>query len=415
MDDKNSSYLVRHWRGELPLGVSYWGNGALVSLIAVFLLRSLTNTGAGRLAPSLAWLLVVPLAIWQFVGIWRSAARANREGGPKVWTYAAQVVVFLASLVLGMNAVLGARTAVREIQALAARSDSGSAVREPLKVENAQGKLAANKADRAAPRFDLANLTGGWFERIREEHRAKASGPLARTGVAGQWEWLGFRLGMTSLDAWSRLTELCGGPGLVELAAPADPHVRAARTLRGGSWSPPFMGGDPVLPDTKQIRCKHSSQVAVAGAPVEILIESYQGHVAAIRFMNTDPNRWQWGASVRAALVEQFGTPVVSKVPPGHAALVATGSGTPAWATTKVIPPAVKAKILSYYSFRPEKVAAWRTDGSMSVLFVVYEGWRATSVDVGYVWFIDNALVKEQMAAFNEVLPKQFQLSELSN
>lgn len=99
-----ASYIRKHWRGELPLRVSFWGN--LIAPHGVFWLlgglefERLTLTvrpdiGALLLLVFLA--LVGLLLIWQTVGVFRSArAHRNRTGH----RLAATTCQFLAALIL---------------------------------------------------------------------------------------------------------------------------------------------------------------------------------------------------------------------------------------------------------------------------------------------------------------------------
>ncbi len=94
-------YLVAHWRGKLPLPVSYWVNGialsAALGAIVVAIGSSLDFTSEYRLSALAAmalWAGIVFTFVWQFIGIWRSASRYQRD--KKVWGIAAK----LASLVV---------------------------------------------------------------------------------------------------------------------------------------------------------------------------------------------------------------------------------------------------------------------------------------------------------------------------
>src|SRR5208282_328439 len=86
------NYLLRHWRGECSLAVSYWVNGwlAVVPIAVVAMLVGVASKEsrqpwlylAGLL---LTWSLVVLAVIWQSVGTWRSAARARLLRGRRFW------------------------------------------------------------------------------------------------------------------------------------------------------------------------------------------------------------------------------------------------------------------------------------------------------------------------------------------
>jgi hypothetical protein len=75
-------YLKRHWRGELPLGVSFWLNGVAFLLAGAVLAETLSpyaNQLPGSYNAALfagtVLLASTSLILWQVVGIWRAAAR----------------------------------------------------------------------------------------------------------------------------------------------------------------------------------------------------------------------------------------------------------------------------------------------------------------------------------------------------
>jgi hypothetical protein len=99
------NYFVRHWRGQLPLPVSYWVNWLLVSaLLAVGVLsakdpalleRLGTNAGTWELAVAASALAAMA---WQSVGLWRSADRYVVGGGRREWATLAKVCVGIGLL-----------------------------------------------------------------------------------------------------------------------------------------------------------------------------------------------------------------------------------------------------------------------------------------------------------------------------
>lgn len=90
-NDISSNYLVRHWRGQLPLATSYWLNGiALVLLfVAIYVAISLVDiTDYPRLisvAIICIWPLTVVAQTWLSVGIWRSAGRYSKVHPKRYW------------------------------------------------------------------------------------------------------------------------------------------------------------------------------------------------------------------------------------------------------------------------------------------------------------------------------------------
>lgn len=114
--ERRRSYIARHWRGELPLGVSYWVNGLLVSLLLTLggaLLGAADITQAPRLITATVAafnLFIVIVSTWQLVGIWRSAGRriierrARGRGAP--WARLAQIATVFGFIGLIANTLV---------------------------------------------------------------------------------------------------------------------------------------------------------------------------------------------------------------------------------------------------------------------------------------------------------------------
>jgi hypothetical protein len=82
------NYIMRHWRGELSLPVSYWLNGILggiVLAVVLFAIGFMTHRdGEARplvwlLSLATVWLLNALMVLWQTVGVWRSASRYQQQ------------------------------------------------------------------------------------------------------------------------------------------------------------------------------------------------------------------------------------------------------------------------------------------------------------------------------------------------
>lgn len=94
-------HIAAHWRGELPLPLSFWIHGALIgllcSLAAGALLTRIDITDAPLRWPALAalfgWPLLLAIQAWGFVGAWRSAGAANRDGRSAVWVHGCRLAV----------------------------------------------------------------------------------------------------------------------------------------------------------------------------------------------------------------------------------------------------------------------------------------------------------------------------------
>jgi len=96
-----SNYFVRHWRGELPLPVSYWVNGILGCLVVAILsgfvsaFDATNGLKAAVAAGIVLYLLSFTVSVWQIVGTWRSASNHAGRGGRAAWAALAKVVLVL--------------------------------------------------------------------------------------------------------------------------------------------------------------------------------------------------------------------------------------------------------------------------------------------------------------------------------
>jgi hypothetical protein len=112
--DPAANYLVRHWRGELPLVQSFWLNGVLLGgafTAAIVLLRPhywMFDIDEGStLLCGLLILVYYPVQVWQMVGISRAAIRYQRSGGSAILGTLAHLFAILtgfrilASLIVG--------------------------------------------------------------------------------------------------------------------------------------------------------------------------------------------------------------------------------------------------------------------------------------------------------------------------
>ena len=106
---KRQNFVARHWRGEYPLGISYWGVGfvgnvfAFVVIALASALTGVTINPVGILLFYVSlWSFVVGLWVWQSVGIWRSAQRRIDQratlGKRAPWAGLAKVMVCLGVL-----------------------------------------------------------------------------------------------------------------------------------------------------------------------------------------------------------------------------------------------------------------------------------------------------------------------------
>ena len=94
-------YIQAHWRGEHSLAHSYWINGVLITVLVRSASAALQKVMVAPLGISLDYLalivfeavVLVGIAIWQLVGIWRSAQNHKERTGRRAWANVAMVLV----------------------------------------------------------------------------------------------------------------------------------------------------------------------------------------------------------------------------------------------------------------------------------------------------------------------------------
>ncbi|SRR5579871_1173680 len=114
-----SSYISRHWRGDLSLGKTYWINGVLVAVIWLIIwFGAIAGLSVGVKDRSVlvfclyAMVAVqVMLVIWQAVGIWRSASKHVSRGGRRFWAVVAKIAVCL-------GVIVGASTTLKNLNVI---------------------------------------------------------------------------------------------------------------------------------------------------------------------------------------------------------------------------------------------------------------------------------------------------------
>ena len=96
----DSSYILRHYRGELSLGVSYWVNNVLVNIVffnAASLIMGILDFTNDPVPPSL---LVIGIFIfsffltpWALIGLWRSSKNHIIKYNKHFWPNVARFLV----------------------------------------------------------------------------------------------------------------------------------------------------------------------------------------------------------------------------------------------------------------------------------------------------------------------------------
>lgn len=129
------NWIARHWRGDLPLWVSYWVISLITNLatpvIAAgisLLMRSGTYEPLRSFAAIVTiWIIAVVVTTWQLGGLWRSARRYRvdkaRDGKWGVWGIAAQISVVVGVIATGFAFVREGVPQLVEVYAIAFRGD----------------------------------------------------------------------------------------------------------------------------------------------------------------------------------------------------------------------------------------------------------------------------------------------------
>lgn len=103
---RDPGYLVRHWRGQLSLPISFWFNGFLGYALATLsvapigassLLRTEFSPAILLISLAASWAFTFVVLCWQFVGTWRAASKCARETWPVFWQAAAKLALCIAA------------------------------------------------------------------------------------------------------------------------------------------------------------------------------------------------------------------------------------------------------------------------------------------------------------------------------
>lgn len=127
---RRGSYFLRHWRGQLPLWVTFWINGVLFGLLFLFAHGYLALSMKGRSSlqllslESVAALVLALLAlVWWAVGLWRCADARLAQGRARKRAVVTQVMLAClawATLELATTSPLGP---VKDLAMLAVGKD----------------------------------------------------------------------------------------------------------------------------------------------------------------------------------------------------------------------------------------------------------------------------------------------------
>jgi hypothetical protein len=115
-----ANYIVRHWKGEMSLPISYWINGVVINgflvlfvdTVGVTIVERASSSANPRLAHAailaVLWSVSIIFFVWSNVGIWRSATNYNtvRRNSPDaftlwgtlMWGSVAKIIVVLTAI-----------------------------------------------------------------------------------------------------------------------------------------------------------------------------------------------------------------------------------------------------------------------------------------------------------------------------
>jgi hypothetical protein len=127
---EGSSYIARHWRGELTLPLSYWANNTLLSIAMMALLLSAPWRQFVEKSPRLysaaivgVWILLFVVTLWQAVGTWRSANTYVGAGKRRFWANTAKITLVIGLIATGKEIVFSGIPQIIEYAKLAAGRD----------------------------------------------------------------------------------------------------------------------------------------------------------------------------------------------------------------------------------------------------------------------------------------------------
>jgi hypothetical protein len=132
---KSENFIVKNWRGEYPLWVSYWIIGLLSNVVATVVVAGVSSTFSATSYNPVAilaflltlWSLTTLLSVWQLVGVWRSAQRRIVDlaaiGRRAPWAWLAKCMVFLGGLHIASLLIRSAMPQITEAANMAFMGD----------------------------------------------------------------------------------------------------------------------------------------------------------------------------------------------------------------------------------------------------------------------------------------------------
>lgn len=102
----SGNWLLLHWKGLLPLEVTYWINVFVLSFVVTLLMTFLSDYFSKHSAKAVltgltimaTYAAVTVITIWQLVGLYRSASKHVERGGTETWATVAKLLVIVGVL-----------------------------------------------------------------------------------------------------------------------------------------------------------------------------------------------------------------------------------------------------------------------------------------------------------------------------
>jgi len=103
-------YIIKHWRGELPLAVSFWINLFFINICLRFIESWLVESNAiqspvlgSQISLSFVFLALFIVYPWQIIGTWRSANRHIEETSRNGWAGATKGLIIIGFMATVAN------------------------------------------------------------------------------------------------------------------------------------------------------------------------------------------------------------------------------------------------------------------------------------------------------------------------
>lgn len=119
---RSYNFIAKHWRGGYSLGISYWLFGFLVGIFITMMDIALShfsdamnlNTQNQGFLILVYYIVTIMAAVWQIVGVLRSASAHVSRGGKYSWAVTAQVLVCLGAFQLFVSFIVNGVPLIRE-------------------------------------------------------------------------------------------------------------------------------------------------------------------------------------------------------------------------------------------------------------------------------------------------------------